>query len=211
MKPTLQKKIKLNLSLENTYHINDVENPRHVYVLLHGYMLDGKFMMDTFSPHLPKDSLIISPNAPFLIPHKKESGFVPRYSWYFYDPNIKSFYINYEPSAEYINQLIEKVAPPNLDVTLIGYSQGGYLSPKIAEINLSVKNVIGIACIFRHNRFIEKSISYNQIHSKSDMIVNYDEAKTEFDKLEHAGQFLTIQDARHKLSPPYFEKLKTLL
>jgi predicted esterase len=202
--------INLPLNLECGYYSNNIENPKQVFLLLHGYMLDGKFMMDIFKQYLPKDGLIISPNGPFLIPYKKNDEFIPRYSWYFFDAQKKSFYIDFLPAASMLDKMLENLAP-NLPVTVIGYSQGGYLAPKVAEFNPNVKKVIGLACTFKNERFEQQDIEYHQIHSKADSVVDYNESVNEFNKLKKPGQYIELEDVTHKLGPAYFEALKKLL
>jgi predicted esterase len=167
-------------------------------------------MFDTLKQYLPEDSLIISPNGPFLIPYKKGEEFFPRYSWYFFDSQKKHFYIDFNPAAKMLNEMLEQIAP-DLPVTVIGYSQGGYLAPKIAEFNSNVKKVIGMACTFRNERFEEQDIEYHQIHSKVDLVVDHIESVKEFNKLKRPGSYTELEDAGHKLSPAYFEALKKIL
>ena len=67
------KKVNLPVHLDIEYHSNNIENPKQVLLLLHGYMLDGKFMYDVLKQYLPEDALIIAPNGPFHTP----SGVMP--------------------------------------------------------------------------------------------------------------------------------------
>jgi predicted esterase len=173
-------------------------------------MLDGKFMFDVLRQYLPKDSLIISPNGPFLVPHKKADSFFARYSWYFFEPKEKKFFVTYEPAAKYLSDLIDSI-DLKLPVTVIGYSQGGFLAPKVAEVCSRVDQVIGLACIFRSMLFFKRDIEYSQIHSIEDGIVSPIDAQSEFEKLDSNGHFLKIENVGHKLGPAYFEKLKSLI
>lgn len=204
------KTINLPIHLDFTYHIKKNGNPKRVFLLLHGYLLDGQFMIDTISDHLPEDSIIIAPNGAFLVPQKKEDRYFPKYSWYFFDPHTKSFYINYDPAAQMLNSLLVNITK-GLPVTIIGYSQGGYIAPKVAELNKDVDTVIGLACIFRPERFLQRDIAYHQIHSDADLVVNYHESKSEFQRLEFKGRFLTLRDEGHKLNASYLKMLKSLL
>ena len=204
------KTVNLPINLDIGYHSNEVENPKEVFLLLHGYMLDGKFMFDVLKQYLPEDALIISPNGPFLIPQKKDDGFRACYSWYFFDPIKKSFYVNFEPAANMLSSLLETVSP-DLPVTVIGYSQGGYIAPKVAELNDNIKRVIGLACIFRNDRFKERDIEYHQIHSKTDIVVSFEDSYAEFEQLKHNGQYIQLDNEGHKLNTTYFRALKTIL
>lgn len=203
-------KIKLPIELESGFHTNNVTNPKQVFLLLHGYMLDGQFMYDVFKQYLPSDALIIAPNGPFLIPHKKKDKFIPRYSWYFYDSQIKHFYIDFEPAAKMLSQMLDKLAP-KVPTTIIGYSQGGYIAPKVAEYSENITKVIGLACTFRNERFKERNIDYHQIHSHEDGIVDLSESVKEFNRLQNPGKYIELRDIGHKLGPAYFEALRQLI
>jgi predicted esterase len=185
-------------------------NPKRIYLLLHGYMLDGKFMMDTLEQYLPKDSLIISPNGPFIVPHKKGESFFAKYSWYFFEPKQKKFFVSYEPAAKYLSELLDSI-DLKLPVTVIGYSQGGFLAPKVAEFCTRIDQVIGLACIFRPKLFTKRDIEYSQIHSIEDGIVSPIDAESEFKNLNSSGKFIKIENIGHKLGPVYFKKLKSLI
>ncbi len=205
------KTLNLPIELDFGYHTKEVKEPKRIYLLLHGYMLDGQFMLDVLNNYLPKDANIISPNGPYLVPYKKGKSFFPRYSWYFFDPVKKSFYINYDPAANLLKTMIDELNPDKLPITIIGYSQGGYIAPKIAELCEQVDTVIGMACVFRNERFIERDITYHQIHSKTDLVVGFKDSKEEFSKLTNSGKYIELENEGHKLNPTYFESLKNLL
>ncbi len=213
LKLTLREKMKtinLPLHLDCQFHTNECEDPKRIYLLLHGYMLDGKFMIDTLKQYLPNDALIISPNAPFLIPHKKGDTFFARYSWYFLEPKEKKFFVGLEPAARFLSDLLDQFNK-ELPVTIIGYSQGGFLAPKVAQLCQRVDKVIGLACIFRNKYFEKRDITYSQVHSVEDGIVSPEEAQTQFEMLNSKGEFIKIDKIGHKLGPLYFDKLKTLI
>lgn len=190
-------------------------NPKRVFVLLHGYLLNGEFIFKKLRDILPLDCAIIAPNGPFIVPIKKKEKFKPGYAWYFYDSNQKNFYIDYNPGAEFVSSLLIEMGLDKKPITLIGYSQGGYLAPRIADIIHNVDTVIGLACIFRNQRFSYRSnVIYHQIHSKADLVVDFDEAKEEFMSLRekgNIGQFISLEDNGHRLDSDYIETLKDLI
>jgi hypothetical protein len=100
-------------------------------------------------------------------------------------------------------------------VTIIGYSQGGYLAPKLAEIIPSVDTVIGMACAFRTNKFkFRQNVIMNQINSRDDLIIDYMGAKEEFSDLRlkgNVGQFITLADTGHRLDESYINELKLMI
>lgn len=209
----MKKTYKLPIEYEQSYFTNDLKDYDHIILALHGYQQSGEFFYKRIEKFLDLNkTLIICPNAPFLVPTKKEEGWIDTYSWYFFDPQKKSFYINYEPSALMISKLLDQLNPLNKEVTLLGYSQGGYLSPKVAQLNKNIKKVIGLACIFRGERFkLKDDCEYFQIHGNEDDVVDIKESQNEFEKLGlDLNDYHTI-DADHLLTSQFFDKLKDLL
>jgi predicted esterase len=207
--------LNIPITHDHIIHTNEAKDFNQVFVLLHGYLLDGEYMYERLQDLLPKDALILAPNGPFTVPVKKKEEYLAKYAWYFFDPHKQTFYIKYEPAADYIQEILSSYNPENKPVTLIGYSQGGYLSPKVAEIIPSVKKVIGLACVFRNTKFdYRQDVIYHQIHGSADVAVEYAGAVKEFEILKekgNAGQFITLKDIGHKLKDEFFPPLKELL
>lgn len=209
-------KIKLSVPIEHTHEIYTSENENfdHVILLLHGFQLDGRFMYKRFAKRFGSKTKIISPNAPFMVPLKKENEWLPRYGWYFYDAQTKSFYIDYEPAAKWLSDVMKELNPQKKKTTIIGYSQGGYLAPKVAELLEEATRVVGINCVFRSNRFaVRNTVRYDQIHGKQDSIVSMEEAKMEFLQIKKAGiqgEFLETE-SEHLLNSDLIKKASILL
>lgn len=188
--------MKEKMKISKTYPIkhahdiytNNAEDYEKVVLLLHGFQLNGHFMYKRFEKLLPKDTLVIAPNAPFVVPLKKDNAWEPRYGWYFYDPNKKSFYINYEPAALWLSELMQDLNNKFKPLTIIGYSQGGFIAPKVAELIKQTEKVIGINAIFRSERFsIRDDVTYSQVHGTEDSIVSFGDARLEFNKIKATG------------------------
>ncbi|MEX1099983.1 MAG: hypothetical protein WEB87_06130 [Bacteriovoracaceae bacterium] len=183
-------KISRELPIEYSHdvHVSENESFDQVVLLLHGFQLDGKFMFKRFEKKFGARTKIIAPNAPFLVPLKKEKDWVPRYSWYFYHAQKKNFYINYEPAAKWVTKLMEQLNPEKKELAIMGYSQGGYLAPKVAELLEETVQVVGINSIFRSERFkIKENVRYDQVQGALDTIVSPVEAKAEFLAMRKAG------------------------
>lgn len=205
----------ISVTTEHDLHTNELKDFNEVYLLLHGYLLDGGYIYKKLKETLPKDALILAPNGPFLVPFKKGEAYLPKFAWYFFDPSLKTFYINYEPAAEYIKTIIDKYNPHKKPVNIIGYSQGGYLSPKVAEAIPEVKRVIGLACVFRNTKFEYRSdVTYHQIHGNNDLAVEMSGALEEWNILKdkgNQGKFIELDEVGHKLNSEFFTALESLL
>lgn len=212
MKKTLEN---APLTFDHDYFIKVPEKPKRIYVLLHGYLLDGEFMFNKLGSVIPEDGIIVSPNGPFPVPVKKNNQFAPRYAWYFFDPGKKIYYINYEPAAYFMRTFLQRIWPFELPMTLIGYSQGGYIAPKIAEIVPLVDTVVGMACTYRNSRFeFRDEVKLHQINSEVDPMVDIENSKKEFNILAdrgNLGQFITLSESGHKIDEHYLAELKNLL
>lgn len=189
--------------------------PERIYLLLHGYLLDGDFILNTIKNSIPDNSLIVAPDGPFLVPYKKRDRFYAKYAWYFFDTVTKNYYINFEPAGAYLQKVVSNYNTQQLPITIIGYSQGGYLAPSIANKLKEVDTVIGIAGVFRNERFeFRPEVKYHQINSNMDLIVEIDGARAEFEKLKldgNKGQFIELTGIGHKLNPDYMHSLESLI
>lgn len=215
----MKHQLKLAVSSNHELYSNftkKVKNFKRVYLLLHGYMQDGEFIFKKLQKSLPKDTLILAPNGAYLLPSQKNNQFSPKYAWYFFDPATRTYYINYTPAAEYLASILNEYNPQKVPVTVIGYSQGGYLSPKVSELVEQVDQIIGIACVFRNNKFVQKKrVIYHQIHGQLDAIVDINGARTEWDQLKkrgnNFGKFIEIPDVGHRLTNEYVDVIATLI
>lgn len=205
----------IQLNIEHDLYTNNLQEFDSIYLLLHGYLLDGDFIYNKLKSSLPENSLVIAPNGPFMVPQKKREEYFPKYGWYFFDPSKKTFYINYDPAADYLKKILSKYNPNKKPVTIIGYSQGGYLSPKVAELIPEVNKVIGLACVFRNGKFNYRSdITYHQIHGNMDLAVEMPGALHEWSILKdqgNTGEFIELDEIGHRLSEEYINALTSLL
>ena len=200
--------------MEHEYSSLIKGEPKRIFLLLHGYLLDGEYLIKKLADSLPTDCLIISPNGPFLVPQKKGEEYFAKYSWYFFDPNKKSFYINYKPAAEFLKNLIQQINIDKLAISIIGYSQGGYLAPKVAELIPEVDSVLGLACIFRKKMFEPREdLVYHQIHGQNDLIVSIDESKEQWLEIHNKcpnSQYIELSGSGHRIDQEFLENIKNL-
>lgn len=194
---------------QHEIYLSDPEEQKDfdkVVLLLHGFQLDGYFMFKRFKNAFGPGVKVVAPNAPFLMPIKKENNWVPRYSWYFYDGEKKDFYVNYEPAALWLKEAMEKINPEAKETVIIGYSQGGYIAPRVAQAISETSKVIGLNSIFRKGRYqAMEGVSYYQINGVQDQVVSAKEAQEEFESQKLQGSFTTL-DMEHPLNRQMIEK-----
>lgn len=205
----------ISLELNHSVYTEIKGKPKRIYLLLHGYLLDGKYMIDEFRDSLGDNCMIIAPNGPFLVPVKKMEKYKAKYAWYFFDPGTKSYYVNYDPGAKYLGDLLEIYNTDNLPVSVIGYSQGGYLAPRVANYSSSVDQIISIASVFRPKLFeINKSVEYRQINSKGDLVVEFENAKSAASEMVELGanyRLKILERSGHRIDDEYKKTLQEFL
>lgn len=205
----------LNYSIPHNVYQYLPPEPKRVYLLLHGYLLDGEFMFEKLKDSLPKNCAIIAPDGPLLVPVKKGDKYSSRYSWYFFDPHTKEYFVQMDPAVDYLKQILERLNLSNIPITVIGYSQGGYLAAKASELLTDVDTVIGVACKFRNEKFeFRQRTMLHQINCHDDLVVDYPDARAEFDKLRergNLGQFISLNNIGHRLDSTYLSELKKLI
>ena len=150
-----------------------------------------------------------------MVPVKKKDEFHAKFAWYFFDPAKKNYYINFDPAADYLKQILNVYNTKDLPVHIIGYSQGGYLAPRAAQEIPNTKSVLGIACTFREGRYeFQSGITYNQINSIDDPIVEIEGSRTGFEKLKalgNTGEFIELSSTGHKINEVYLDAIKNYL
>ncbi len=195
--------------------VRRVESPKRVILLLHGLGQRGKRIYRKLLAHLPSDALIIAPNGPFPIPRQKEGKTDFGHSWYFYDKHEGSYFISMDLSIHWLRDLLKIENPLRLPVTIIGFSQGGYMSPHVGMAIPETQLVIGLACEFRSN-FIHQMPSFKLIavHGELDEIVAPSAQKSEIDSLKMIGieiDYHLIPNTGHEITTEMAKMVNSLL
>ncbi len=200
-----------------------------VFLLLHGYSEEGKKIYKRLGRKLAekfekedRKVLILAPNGlypmPKAFPLGKEIGvedLLQGFAWYFYHPGSNTFLIDYKVPALTLSGWLNKLNSTNIPVTIIGYSQGGYLAPFVAYEMNAIKRVIGINCAFREDLMTETpNFSMDLVQGREDTIIETDLASKRFDKLKARGtqgEYHWVENADHKLCPKVADAVLKLL
>lgn len=166
-------------------------------------------------PYLPGDAIIIAPNGPFPLPRVKEHKIDYGYAWYFYDKFERKYLINQDLPKSWIKEIVELNNPLNLPVTIIGFSQGGYLAPMVGKVIKNTRLVIGIGCEFRHH-LVDAPLDFvmEAIHGKNDETIPATDALNEIALLKNknikSGWHL-IDETGHEITIGVGNKVKELV
>jgi predicted esterase len=192
-----------------------VDNPTEVILLLHGLGERGKRIYRKLLKYLPESALVIAPNGPFPIRRHKTDRMDFGHSWYFYDKFERKYFITQDLAKYWLRDLLKMENPNGLPVTIIGFSQGGYLAPLTGKEISETKLIIGIACEFRTTLIHEKlPFPLAQIHGTNDQVVTMASALTENEKLKEIGievDFHPIENAAHEITSEMGKMVKKIL
>ena len=192
-----------------------VEKPTQVILLLHGLHERGLRIYRKLISALPDDALILAPNGPFPLPREKDGRLEVGFAWYFYDRGTKSYYLDQSLAVSWLSEYLREKNPHHLPLTIIGFSQGGYLAPLLGHALPDTRLVIGLGCEFREN-LVDEKIRFPLIglHGENDFIVNVDHSRADAEKLKKKGMNVswgTIPDTAHSISEAMAKRVKSIL
>jgi predicted esterase len=168
-----------------TFHEKPASDTKSIVLLLHGLDERGLRIMRKLLKYLPDSALVLAPNGPYPLPRPKADRIDYGYAWYFYDRFTQNYHVDQTLSLSLLKSFLAEKNPHNLPVTIIGFSQGGYLAPLLAYEDANIKTVIGIGCEFRE-RFFSQPPSFRifGLHGDQDNIVSPEHSR------QHAQQLL---------------------
>lgn len=186
---------------------------KKLYVLLHGYEENAQRIFDKISPVIPADAHVFAANGPFPIPRKVEGNYRIGFSWYFYDFAQKEYYIDMQVALKLLYKSVLDLNLQEHEITVIGFSQGGYLAPFLGLQFLNTKKVIGIGCEYLVGEFLQPMpFAISAIHGKKDSVVSIEAAQSSFVQIKNnSGNFYALENTEHRLDSDVLSALKKLL
>lgn len=183
---------------------------KEVILLLHGLSERGRRIYRKLFPYLPPEAIILAPNAPYPLPTVKTDRMDYGYTWYFFDRFTREYYIPMDVAISSLLAILKIENPQNLPVTIIGFSQGGYLAPVLSRQIPLVKKVIGIGCEFKPN-LVGANFTHPlyAIHGENDSIILPEEAQAHLENLE--CQWHLIPETGHEINSLVGMKIKEIL
>ena len=198
------------------YYLREAKGPpRELVVLLHGYSESGSRILHKLQDAVSADCAILAPNGPFPLPERTEHGYKLGFAWYMYDPASKEYFIDMRPGITFLQQGLSQLGFTSIPKRLIGFSQGGYLAPIIAQSLLNVKQVIGIASEFLKDEMDpEIPFRVDGIFGELDLVVTPAESEATHRCLTQAGvrgSFQIVPGLGHKIDGEVVKRVSELL
>lgn len=192
-----------------------MDNPSEVILLLHGLGERGKRIYRKLLRYLPENALVIAPNGPFPIRRNKTDRMDFGHSWYFYDKFERKYFITQDLAKYWLRDLLAIENPDRLPVTIIGFSQGGYLAPVAGKEIAETKLIIGLACEFRSTLIHHKPhFPLVAVHGTNDGVVTLQSAKSEIEKLNEMGievDFHSVEGTAHEITRDMAKTVESIL
>lgn len=196
---------------------NTIENEedQRVYLFLHGYGENAEvFYKRTLKSFTPQHRSLFL-NGIFPIPTIRQDIVLYQYAWYFYNPVENKYFIDFNAPVESIQKLLAQIIPSDKKLTIIGYSQGGYLAPFLAAALPNADHVIVINASIRED-FLGNNLNFklDQIHGEEDDRVDYQIARERFEKLKTrlpSSTWHSLPQQDHKLSDEILKALEKTL
>jgi predicted esterase len=187
-----------------------------VYLFLHGYAENAevfhKRVTRTFTPKCRSIFL----NGSFPIPTIRGDVVLYQFAWYFYNALENKYYVDFNTPVESIKKILNKLnISESTKLTIIGYSQGGYLAPFLAKELPNADKVISINASIREDK-LESELNFHldQLHAIEDERVEFKLAKERFEKLSPrlpSSQWIEMPNETHQLSENILKTLEKTL
>ncbi|MFY7994576.1 MAG: alpha/beta hydrolase [Bacteriovoracaceae bacterium] len=189
--------------------------PQEVILLLHGLGERGKRIYRKFVSSLPENAAILAPNGIYPLPSVRNGETRYTYAWYFYDRASQSYLINQDLPVAWLGEMIRSLDLDHLPLTIIGFSQGGYLAPFVGQSLPQTKHVIGIGCEFRTPLLKDHfDFKMTAIHGTEDKIILPEWAEKEVKELKARGvasEFHLVPGVGHEINSEIVKQILNVI
>lgn len=204
----------LNLTWPVTYSESGVYDAEETFLLLHGWQQRGQVVLDKLRPYCPDHVRLVAPDAPFPVPHQGPDGRRIGFGWYIFDPATQIYHVPMTNAVTMMRAFMAAVCPSARKVRVLGYSQGGYLAPFVAQELTNIVQVIGINCRFRDEALTDTlPFRLDAVHGEQDTLVDPSrsmQSHCQIIKNGTHGVFHPVADAGHGISRDIGEAVAAL-
>lgn len=150
-----------------------------VGIILHGYAQNSQVIKESLQ-ELIKDTSFnwFIPNGIFPMPKQVANEVKYRFAWYFFDGIKEKYFIDFSYPTAVLKEFLNLSNPNKLPVTVIGYSQGGYLAPFLGQAMQEVEKVISINANYRFDMLEEVfNFKFYAVHGQDDDVVHFEKSR----------------------------------
>jgi predicted esterase len=179
-------------TLEHEYLYED-NNSDKLLVCLHGLGQNYKYMYRSMKYLNGFD--LLCPNAPIALPPTYQTKLGVGFSWYDYDIKKDEYIIGMSNAINYLKEVVHSLNKTYSNIQIIGFSQGAYLAPFVANELKNITQLVLIAGRIKDEDLIEKyPYKIIQLHGKTDKYVDYENSYKSFEqyRLKNEAEFITL-------------------
>ncbi len=206
----------LRLAWPVSYELKGPDTPNQLAILLHGYQQKGELIMAMLGDCFADDTLVIAPDGPF--PTVAQTGAGRRFlgfTWYFFDSEANRYLTPMDQSLDILTELILSLDLGHLPTRVVGFSQGGYLAPFLAQRLPAATQVVGLNCRFR-DEVLRGPLPFrlDALHGARDILVDPNRARDCHRAIladGGEGQFRELPQSGHRIDADLRLALKDML
>lgn len=196
--------ISLSIDLPVTYlKVEADRKDAPVVILIHGYEDTARAFLRRAIPHPSGQYELLVPNGLFPMPRRIEMGWRAAFAWYFAE-HKKPAVIAPSVAVQGLVQLVEKLNLTDRPKVIVGFSQGGFLMPRLLPHLKNVKRAIGIGCLFRAEDYPDSlPCPVDGIHGTLDEVIRVEKGQETFAELKSRnpqGQFFEVKELTHTMN-----------
>lgn len=195
------------------------KDAKETLLVLHGFAQNcdqaKADIVDKLSKKVQQKYKIIIPNGILPIPKIRPNNIQYRYSWYFYDSQKQQYYIDMSAPIEAIRNFLKNDSIDAKNVTVLGYSQGGYLAPILASSIAGIKTSIAINANTRVDKLgTNLDFTHISLHNEADPVVDFANSYKSYKDLKTKikdARYISFEISSHEIVPQNIEAINDLL
>jgi predicted esterase len=186
---------------------------KKLLILLHGYKQSAEMIYNKVKSALPTDVSILVANGLYPLPERKDDHYEIGFAWHLYDDLKDEYLFDQKPAVSMMKSLIANLGFGKTPKILVGYSQGGYFAPFLAQELENVDRVVGVSCHFLVDEIKPPTYKIDALHGENDEVVKTKDATKAHEQLIKngaKGMLQIVPGEGHKLTPnlvSYLEKM----
>ncbi len=171
-------------------------------VALHGQGMSAAGFLEALALLPEAERLLLVPEGPYPFEKRSPEGIDVGHSWYIYRGDQAEFRTELERSEAYLVEMVtalaERVAVDRERVTLIGFSQGGYLAGFAALRRPDLFRGLVLAAARLKSEFLSEELARGALpttlvlHSEEDTLLPWARAAPDIERLRAAGGDLEV-------------------
>jgi predicted esterase len=185
-------------------------------ILFHGFQDSAASLLRRVKPALSDGFEILAINGLFPVPRYKDGVWKEAYAWYFFDMNKNTMVIPPDGAILSVQAVLKKLDLMNRPKVLLGFSQGGFFMPRVAEKLTHIQALIGIGTGYQIEDYKQSAIDAPvfSVHGDQDEVISIKGAQEQFKRVQDAipgSLWTSVPKMTHALNEDGTRAIKVIL